>query len=187
MEREGEGLRLALEDRGGAVALMDVEIDHQRPLDQPLLAQNADGDGDIVEEAEARAMIGEGVVAAAGGVAGEPVVECETAGEHGAADRRTAAPHQWGRERQTEAPHRAAVERQRQHRVYVSLVMGEGEPGAGRRQRLDEARRRDHAVLKQHVLDPAELPDGEAMAGRQRDGVVRVEDDRKSHRRRLQS
>ena len=73
MEREGEGFRLALEDRGGAVALMDVEIDHQRPLDQPLLAQNADRDGDIVEEAEARAMIGEGVVAAAGGVAGEPV------------------------------------------------------------------------------------------------------------------
>ena len=52
---------------------MDVEINHQRPLDQPVLAQNADRDGDIVEEAEAGAMIGEGMVAAAGGVAGKPV------------------------------------------------------------------------------------------------------------------
>ena len=75
----------------------------------------------------------------------------------------------------------------RQHHLHIRVVMGEGEPRAGRRHRLDEARGRNHAVLQQHVLDPAELPDGEAMAGRQRDGVVRVEDDRKCHGRGLQS
>ena len=77
VEREGEDRRLVLEDRRRAVALMDVEIDHQRALDQPLAPQHADRDGHIVEEAEARAVIGEGMVAATGGVAGQPVLQRE--------------------------------------------------------------------------------------------------------------
>ena len=126
VEREGEGLRLVLEDRGGAVALMNVEIDHQRPLDQSFLTQDPDCDGDIVEEAEACAVVGEGMVTAAGRVAGQSMLERETAGEHGAANRRAPPAHKCLGQRQTETADSAAVERERQHRVHVSLVMGEG-------------------------------------------------------------
>ena len=185
MKREGEDLRLALEDCGGAVALMDVEIDHQGPLDQPFAAQHADGDGDIVEEAEARAVAGEGMVAAAGGVAGEPLLQREAAGEHGPAHGGAAAAHERVRERQPEAADGAAVERQPQHRVNIGFFMSERQPRARRRGRFNEARRRNHAVLQQHVLDPAELPDGEAMAGRQRDRVVGMKDDREGHGNRM--
>ena len=186
VEREGEGLRLAPKDRGGAVALMDVEIHDQRPLDQPFLTQDPDCDGDVVEEAEAGAVIGKGMVTAAGCVAGQSMLERETAGEHGAADRRAPAAHKCLGQRQTEASNGAAVERERQHRLHIRIVMGERQPRAGRRRGLTEARRRNHAVLQQHLLDPPELPDGEAVAGRERHGVVRVEDDRKGHGRRMQ-
>ena len=120
---------------------MNVEIDHQRPLDQPLPAQHADRYRDIVEEAEARAVIDEGVVAAPRRVAGEPVLQREAAGKHGAADGRTPAAHQRARERQTQAPNRAAIERERHHRIHIRLVMGQREPRAGRRRGLHEVSR----------------------------------------------
>ncbi len=50
----------------GAVALMDVAIDDQDAV--TLLRQPRRGDGQIVEHAVARAGIGQGMVAATGGV-----------------------------------------------------------------------------------------------------------------------
>ena len=105
----------------------------------------------------------------------------ETAGEHRPAHGRAAAAHQGVGERQPEPADGATVERERQHRVDVDLIMGERQPLSRRGRGPGEARRRNHAVLQQHVLDPAELPDGEAMAGRQRNRVIGVKDDRKGH------
>ena len=77
VHREGEHAVVALEDRGGAVALMDVEVDHQRALDPAVGEQHPGRDRDVVEHAESRALLGEGVVAAARGVAGKAMLERE--------------------------------------------------------------------------------------------------------------
>ena len=54
MERNREDARVAGEDRRGAVALVDVEVDHDDA--QPRLGlEHARGDGDIVEDAVAAA------------------------------------------------------------------------------------------------------------------------------------
>ena len=64
---------------------MDVEIDHHDAVDQPFAQQHARGYGDVIENAETGAVGGERVVAAARGVAGEPVLEGEAGGQHGTA------------------------------------------------------------------------------------------------------
>ena len=126
------------------------------------------------------------MVAAPRRVAGEPVLQREAAGEHGPAHRGTAAADQGVGERQPKPADGTLVERESQHSVDVDLVMRERQPIPRRGRGPGETRRRNHAVLQQHVLDPAELPDGEAMAGRQRDRVIGVKDDRKGHRHRMQ-
>jgi len=78
VHRERENLVIILEYGRGAVALMDVEIDDGRPVNVALGPQLADRDGDIVEHAESFAMIGEGVMRAAGQVAPESVLERRT-------------------------------------------------------------------------------------------------------------
>ena len=67
------------EDRRRAVALMHVEIDHQCPPDAALLEQHRGRDRDVVEQAKAGAVVGEGMVAAACGVAGEAVCSARRA------------------------------------------------------------------------------------------------------------
>ena len=72
---EGEHGRIVREDRGGAVALVDVEVDHQRALDQPFALQSARGHRDVVEDAESGAAVRERMVRPAREVAGDTVVE----------------------------------------------------------------------------------------------------------------
>ena len=92
--REGEHPRIAGEDRRGAVALVHVEVHHQQLAHQAFGQQHPGGDRHIVEDAEAAAVVGEGVVGAAGQVAGQTVLQRQTGREHGAAHRQPAAPHQ---------------------------------------------------------------------------------------------
>ena len=61
VHREREHARIGFEDERGAVAVMHVEIDDRRALDAARL-QHADRDGDVVERAEAFAVIRKGVV-----------------------------------------------------------------------------------------------------------------------------
>ena len=84
MHREGEDARLVGKDVGGAVALMDVEIDDQHASDEPLGEQQRGRDADIVEGAEPRALAAPGMMAAAGGVAGESRGERQPGGHDGA-------------------------------------------------------------------------------------------------------
>ena len=53
---ESEDALVALEDRGGAVALVHVQVHHQRPIDQPLALQRPRRHGDVVEHAEPRSV-----------------------------------------------------------------------------------------------------------------------------------
>ena len=84
VQREGQDVGAAGEDAGGAVALVDVAVDDQDAGDAALVDERLGGDGDVVEDAEAGAAVGPGVVRAAGHVAGEAVLEREAGGEQGA-------------------------------------------------------------------------------------------------------
>jgi len=75
VHRERKHLIVGFEDGRGAVALVDVEIDDGRPLDQAFRPQLADGDGHIVEHTESLGMIGERMMGTAGQIPGQSLVE----------------------------------------------------------------------------------------------------------------
>ncbi|KIT94466.1 hypothetical protein QT23_00235, partial [Staphylococcus aureus] len=83
VDRIGGDLGPSRRERSGAVALMDVAIDDQDAV--TLLRQPGRGDGQIVEHAEARAGIGQGMVAATRGVGRIAVLQREPGGQIGAA------------------------------------------------------------------------------------------------------
>ncbi len=73
--------------RGGrAVALVEVAVDDHDPFGQPVRDDLAGGHGDVVEQAEALAVLGEGVVEAAADVDGQPRLEGLAGGQHRPAD-----------------------------------------------------------------------------------------------------
>ena len=68
VHREREHRRLVAENCRGAVALMDIAIDHRGACDGAVAQQHGGSDRDVVEDAVALAAIAEGVVCAAGEV-----------------------------------------------------------------------------------------------------------------------
>ena len=79
-------------DVGGAVALVHVEVDDEDPRDGPLGEQHRAGHADIVQRAEAGALRAPRVVAAAGRVAGDAVLERQPRGKQRAGCRQLRAP-----------------------------------------------------------------------------------------------
>ena len=75
MHGKGRDPLLAHQDVGGAVALVNVEIDHQDAADPFPVEQRERGNGDIVEGAETGATRAAGMVAAARPVAGDAVFQ----------------------------------------------------------------------------------------------------------------
>jgi hypothetical protein len=65
VDRERMDARVSSEESTGTVAVVQVQIDHQHPPAVAAGARLRDGDGDVVEDAEPLAAIGEGVVEAA--------------------------------------------------------------------------------------------------------------------------
>ena len=63
MDRDEEDAVVAAEDRLGAVAVVDVEIDDGHPLQPELRLRVARRDGDVVDEAESHRPVGERMVA----------------------------------------------------------------------------------------------------------------------------
>ena len=63
-EREHAGVRG--KDLRGAVSLVNVEIDDRDAVDAVIALEGADGDGDVVEDAEAGAFGDEGVMRTSG-------------------------------------------------------------------------------------------------------------------------
>ncbi len=77
--------RIAGEDRPGAIAVVEVQVDDENRRREPSPAQIAQGDRHVVPQAEALAMVGEGVVEAAAQVDGDAAREREPGGEDGPA------------------------------------------------------------------------------------------------------
>jgi len=78
---ECEDIVVAGEADGRAVALVHVEVHHQRPADEPGGLEVPDGDGQVVVDAEALARVGSGVVVAAADIDGEAVLQRQPPGQ----------------------------------------------------------------------------------------------------------
>ena len=85
METEGEDVWVAGEDAGGAVALVDIKVDHGETSERGLGAEMGDGDGNIVADAEAGAFGVKSVVGAAGECAADSILQGRLRGGEGGA------------------------------------------------------------------------------------------------------
>ena len=113
-------------DRSGAVALMHVEIDHQDAAHGALVEQHPGRHRDVVEDAEPGTAIGERVVTAAGGVAGEASIEGEAGGEQCSGSGRPGPGHDLGRERQAQAADRIRLAAPADHGCYIGSSRAHG-------------------------------------------------------------
>lgn len=93
----GEDLRGVVEYRGGAVAVVNVEVEDRDALDGPVVEERGGGDGEVIEDAEAFAAVSEGVVGAAGEVAGDAEAERGARRGEGAEDAGEGASDEPGR------------------------------------------------------------------------------------------
>src|SRR5262245_1568532 len=71
MDGEGENAVVALENARGAVSLVQIAVHHRRAPDLSVALQDADADRDVIQIAEARCHVGEGVMEPAAAVGGE--------------------------------------------------------------------------------------------------------------------
>ena len=85
MDGESEDVGISGEDAGSAVALVDIGVDDHDGADGAIGLEAADGNGDVVDHAEAFAVAGEGVMEAAANVGGKAVGQCALGGKDGAA------------------------------------------------------------------------------------------------------
>jgi hypothetical protein len=58
VDGEGEDVRIAAQDRGGAVALVDVAVDDRHAAGQAGLQEEARGDSEVIESAVDFAVVG---------------------------------------------------------------------------------------------------------------------------------
>src|SRR5262245_53406869 len=77
---------IGLEDTRRAIALMYVQIDDRGAPRQPLPPQHQNGDGEIVEDTETRALRAKGVVCSARQIAAHTCPHCVTRSCQRAAD-----------------------------------------------------------------------------------------------------
>ena len=61
--------------------LMYIQVQDENSLDQAFLQQHAGRDGHVVDDAETRAIVWEGVVGASSGVAGQLVAQRQPGGQ----------------------------------------------------------------------------------------------------------
>ena len=91
------------EEEGGAVSLMDVQVEDGGGGDPSLAAEEREGYGAVVEDAVAVAGVGAGVVGASGQADADAVFQGVAGGGDGGADRAAGALDQLGRPGETEA------------------------------------------------------------------------------------
>ncbi len=120
-------------------------------------------------------------MAAAGGVAGNAVLERKPRRQHRSAHRGQAATHHRFLQRQADAPHAGRVQAAAAHALHVARRMRELEPGSLRRYGLVHLLRFHQRRLQQQLEQPAELGHGEAVARRERRAVMGVIDERDAH------
>ena len=176
MHREGEDPLVILEDLRRAVALMDVEIDHQGTIDPTLVQKQRCCDRHIVEDAKSRALFGEGVMAAACGVAGKPVLEGKSSRKHRAAIRRGRSCRHTVRDRQADPPLDPGVDGLCEDSINISRAVHPLQPLSRGRLRAKDLIGCDDAIIEQQTHDPAELVHGKAVTRRHGCSIGRMVD-----------
>jgi hypothetical protein len=163
----GEDAGVAGEDGSGAVALVGVGID-DHDFDVGLLVlEVADGDGDVVEDAVALAVLAEGVVGAAGEADADALSEGGVAGEAGGLDLGGAAAEEAGGGGQAEEDLFFAVKHAGLDFVDVFRLMDALEEVDRGGLDLDDFLGAEDAALQEHVLGDAEFVHGEGVSRRQ--------------------
>src|SRR4051794_17527300 len=107
----GEHGRIAFENGGSPITLVHVEIEDGGAGGETLAAQGEDGDRQIVEDAESRTLVAEGVMGAAGQVAAETALHGIVRGGQGASYGGEGAAHEFRRPGKADAAHDAVVDR----------------------------------------------------------------------------
>ena len=181
MKGEREDGRVALEDGGGAIALVHVTIDHGnsrrcRTRCDRIPLDDARGDGDIVEDTVAGAMIAEGVMRAAGQVHGGAIGEREARRGNRSPN---AAPRPFDHRRRPWKSDPALVFRRQaslNHVSNVCRIVREQELVERNGTRLHEIAGIEDAVRNHTLAQLSILQHRERMRGRERqDEVIAVE------------
>ena len=153
----------------------------QRLGDQAVGQQGAGGDRHVVEDAKAGAERGVRVVAAAGRVAGEAMLQGQAGGQHRATDGAAAAQRQRWRHRQAEAALGFRVEPLLQDGGDIARRVREFQPPPRCRLGPVHLVRQDQAGLAEIGEQAAKLGHREAVGAGQGGHVGRVVDDRYAH------
>ena len=94
MHRESKDRTIVTKDGRRAVSLVNVAIDDGAPADTPVALKDPDSDGNVVENTVSLAVIGVGVVGAAGKIGSKSVVERAPRSKDRPLDGGTGAPNQ---------------------------------------------------------------------------------------------
>ena len=156
----------AVEDRLGAVAMVDVPVDHQDALDAALLESVRGGHRDVVEQAEAHRSVSLGVVSRRPqATEGEPPVgEYPLCGVHRPAGRVKRGLPGAGAGHRVEVDQPAPAPRELLNRVDVALVVDPLE--AARARRPAPRRARGPASLARPWPPRSQLDAGRSPGGR---------------------
>src|SRR5579871_4627584 len=75
VKREGQNACVARENCRSAVAVVDVEVDNEGTLNGSVVLKSADGDGNVVDGAEAFAVSSKGMVESTADVESDAIAE----------------------------------------------------------------------------------------------------------------
>ena len=121
------------------------------------------------------------MMATAGDVAGKALFKGEACRQERAADGRATALHQGLRKRQPQAPLGLFVERKAKNRRHIFRSVGLAKLRFRHRLGLAQRIVTNRPIGQQQFFDAAELTDWEAVARRQRHGVIGMKDDSRQH------
>src|SRR4051794_7147235 len=171
VQRQREAARVAGEELGGAVALVDVAVDHEDAAEPRLGPQGGNRDDDVVEQAVAAALRERGVVRAAAEVHPDAAGERVARGVDRAERRAPAALDELARPRQPQRALLARRELASSHAVEVRAVVDPREqiPRRG----LRAAPLAEPLALDRLAQEPV-LRQREAVPPREREAVAIV-------------
>jgi len=173
--------RILPENEVGPVALVDVEINDEDFSDSSLMPQLAGGDGDVVVDAEARAVSREGVMGAAGGVAAETVAKGEPGREEGSTNGDVCSADEIWRPGQADPAERPGLNLVVAESLHVIRLMGPQEDPILKRSRTAEIVPGGDSFLQEAGVQRLELFHWKAMPGRQPAVVIRMVDKGNPH------
>lgn len=181
MDRSGEDAVVFGKDVRRAIALVHIEIDHQRGADFAPGQQQVRGDRHIVERAEARAMGAPGVVAAASRVAGNAMFERKSRCHDGARGRALRAHRSARGDFKTDLFFNSLRHCTGIDLIDIGLVMGQLDPLRLGWRRHDEGPGRGQSILDQHFSKARIFGHREPMGRVEQRVIGGVMDNRQGH------